>query len=342
MTQRSNTKMQDLITILTPLHYRLKYVRRQLEHTESLNCTRLVIDSSKSCNRDYLNGFDVAYLHYPDCLYYKKIFRALGHVTTPYVMHLPDDDIVLKRGLISCLELLENEPTLIGAAGFQARLRENSKQLDFRYRRLQFLWDRALMSIFYFPSSTFWLQAKAFLGFYEANHFVYRTEILREWMKYSIDNPASQPMLINEKLFQLWTSIRGGLGLVSDGLLVRSDDRMVLNEKAFLQTTNNRQLFSPTMQLDRTPWGEVLRVVEKDHFVVHEVKARFNLNDEDARKVMGRYFKLVEKRSTSWITKIFTYVMDAFDILWPKKRGAVLKNIEMEIERTLVRAEKKD
>lgn len=116
------------ITILIPTYQRPKHILRKLTHFSNAKCDIPIhiYDTSdediQNENRETINSFanklDITYHVLPQSYgYSQKIFYAVAHTDTPYVVVHPDDDFLNIVAVKQCMEFLKNNSDYIYATG---------------------------------------------------------------------------------------------------------------------------------------------------------------------------------------------------------------------------------
>jgi glycosyltransferase domain-containing protein len=108
--------MKSKITIFLCLKDRAEYTKSWISNNLYSDYEYLVADGSNE-NNNYdifknINRKNLKYIKYPydkDInTYILKVIDALNKIETPYVIRVDNDDIILKEGIDSCVEKLEN------------------------------------------------------------------------------------------------------------------------------------------------------------------------------------------------------------------------------------------
>tara|TARA_B100001093_G_scaffold505994_1_gene564208 strand:+ start:691 stop:1665 length:975 start_codon:yes stop_codon:yes gene_type:complete len=108
--------MKSKITIFLCLKDRAEYTKSWISNNLFSDYEYLVADGSNE-NDNYdifknINHKNLNYIKYPydkDIkTYLDKVINALNKIETPYVIRVDNDDILLKEGIDSCIEKLEN------------------------------------------------------------------------------------------------------------------------------------------------------------------------------------------------------------------------------------------
>jgi len=120
--------MLDRLTIICPTYNRPHMLRRTLRYYAQINFTSRIIiaDSSEpgaaELVRCYIKEIEdqliIEYLPMPTSTDYgKKLYEAALLVDTPFLIVMPDDDLLIKPGAIAVLSYLEGNPDAVSAYG---------------------------------------------------------------------------------------------------------------------------------------------------------------------------------------------------------------------------------
>lgn len=107
------------LSIVLPLRDRAEFTKRFLK--SALPCGRIII-ADGSTNRQWdAASDDVDYFYAgPDVnlmSWWTKMVKAFDRVETPYAMVADNDDLVIRDGVLRCIEFLEQNPDYVAAAG---------------------------------------------------------------------------------------------------------------------------------------------------------------------------------------------------------------------------------
>ncbi len=125
MTQNGSSSPQ--ITVIVPTLNRSDFVIRYLRYLKEVNFKECILigDSSEAKHleptRKFIQQLDapfqMVYKETPGVDHVRVIRDLLSKVTTPYVIWVGDDDLLVPRTLAACVEFLEHHPTYSAAGG---------------------------------------------------------------------------------------------------------------------------------------------------------------------------------------------------------------------------------
>jgi glycosyltransferase domain-containing protein len=239
--------LKDKLTIIIPLHNRKKYINNLLDYYSGLDCDIVVLDSSekKTEIKKYKN---VKYIFEPNKLYYEKLYDGLCNISTPYVIDIPDDSIVLKNSLIECVDYLENNEDYSFVDGLYLHINEvNSNTF-----RLSSFGYRGVISCHQDKNPNFSNIEERILfnttKFYKMNnHSVVRTNVLREIYKFPLDNIDLRPIEYFDRIWCFIALIYGNYKSLPIPYMLRRDDKMIDTQKNY-----------PKELRKNVPWGTIV------------------------------------------------------------------------------------
>lgn len=128
----------DNLTIICPTYNRPHMLGRVLKYyaNNSFSCKIIVADSSESGAKEillefidqYVSILDIEYFHMPESTDYGlKLYTASNKVSTKYTIIMPDDDLVIKSGLLRVMNELDNDPLAVSAYGNRLSIAAISK-----------------------------------------------------------------------------------------------------------------------------------------------------------------------------------------------------------------------
>lgn len=288
--------MLEKVTIITPLHNRLNFVGRQLNYTKNYGCQRIVVDSSKENNTSKFDSDNLNYYHFQNCNYYEKIAFCLERVKTPYVIHLPDDDLVEKKGILRGVEFLEKNSSYVGVMGKQARLLEEANSLNFSYRRKYFLLSRLLDPIANLLPTSLKISLKALYSI-EYNHQLFRVEFLRDLYSIWVQNPDFQPGFIYEKVMELFVHMeKSGIKTINELMIIRSDARMLNSNPSLLSS------FDMESKID-------YNIYKRIHKIINLIGDRLKLRD------IEKFYQIRLNRNNFIIWNKITNLVEKINLL---------------------------
>ena len=109
--------MNELVTLIIILHNRHDNLDRLLEYYKKFSGSIIVADSSVEVHHFKNPSFSHNYLYTPGLTFTEKIEKALGKVTTPYVVMCADDDFIVSESIFKCVDFLENNKNYAVAQG---------------------------------------------------------------------------------------------------------------------------------------------------------------------------------------------------------------------------------
>ena len=116
------------LTIICPTYNRPYMLDRALKYyaDSQFSCKIIIADSSESGAQNILMGIlekyssllNLEYFHIPDNPDFAlKLYKASTKVSSKYSIILPDDDLVIKSGLLNVMSLLEKDSSVAAAYG---------------------------------------------------------------------------------------------------------------------------------------------------------------------------------------------------------------------------------
>lgn len=227
-------KLKDKITIIITLHNRKKHINSMIEYYSDLDCDIVVLDSSTE--ETEINNIDrVEYVFEPNKFYYNKIYDKLCEIKTPYVIELPDDDIVFKESIFHCVEFLDNNQDYSvvdglflngkGGVGTTLSFREFGYTGVFRSHHFN---DNKIGDI---KNRLLFNMTK----FYKAhNHSIIRTDYLKEVFGFVIDNEELQPVEYFDRILGFILLILGNYKPLNIPFMIRRvDDKIIKTSKEY-------------------------------------------------------------------------------------------------------------
>lgn len=128
------------ITIIIPLLDRNHYVKIWMKNNIRDDFYYIFADGSHNKeNENYFSNIklkNVKYIKYqPDksaYLFTSKIYKSISYAKTEYIMTSDDDDFLNYKGIIKCIDFLNNNKDYICASGMISKVINNHDQLEFK------------------------------------------------------------------------------------------------------------------------------------------------------------------------------------------------------------------
>src|SRR3989304_10621417 len=119
----------SLVSIIIPTYKRHKFLNRVLNYYKD---TKIIIYIADSTPEKYENAskYQCNYYHSPNLFVCEKILKVLQKVKTPYVVFCGDDDFIVPKSIIKCVEFLEANKDFSIAEG--RLIAFNEKTLEIR------------------------------------------------------------------------------------------------------------------------------------------------------------------------------------------------------------------
>ena len=188
-------ELKDKFTIIITIHERKEFAQPLLDYYQDFPCNIIVSDSSRKITSLKFNN-NTKLIHAPGQLYYEKVYSALEQVKTPFVLELPDDDIVFKNAIIECVNFLDNNSDYVFVEG-----------------RWENVWQEQTE---YFLKSNFYSMdpleriIKCLNEYWKAgNHSIIRTEILKQNYEFQLQNQSLWPIRWFDKIWMFLTCFEG-------------------------------------------------------------------------------------------------------------------------------------
>lgn len=116
------------ITLIINVHNRHNLLQRNLDYYSHFNINIIVCDSSSNCFPLKNNYKNINYLFYKDASYPWKIREALSIISTPYSVICADDDFIVGKAILECINFLDRNPDYSSVQGhYISFLRTNNK-----------------------------------------------------------------------------------------------------------------------------------------------------------------------------------------------------------------------
>lgn len=211
MREQAVSKMlKDDLTIICPLHYRENFLDEFLEYYDDFPCKIILTDSTdkpmSSVNYSlskkykdhelfphYFESEEIIYIHEPNEVYYRKMFKALDLVETPYVVEIPDDDVIYKDAIKEVLSFLkQNQEYQFAQGRWHCGEELFWKEPEDFYIKTNFYSDDRLERIDRYLTVENW-QAP--------NHCVVRTDLLKEIYGYMSQEQRLWPIRWFDKIW---------------------------------------------------------------------------------------------------------------------------------------------
>lgn len=122
--------MLNNITVVVTTHNRHNLLEsRVLPYFVDMKVSLLVIDSSPQAHQWSVSNPCVDYVHCPnEPLPHKLVEPVLSKVKTPYMLMHADDTLTSERGIVQCVEFLENNPDYSSAKGVVLQCHSENKE----------------------------------------------------------------------------------------------------------------------------------------------------------------------------------------------------------------------
>jgi glycosyltransferase domain-containing protein len=96
-------------TLVVPVRERQHNLPKSMEYFSSLNCRKIIVDSSKSrYEGEVFGGFE--YWYYGPTDYYSLWSKILSSIETDFYLDCSDDDFVSLLGLKDCVSFIQDNP----------------------------------------------------------------------------------------------------------------------------------------------------------------------------------------------------------------------------------------
>jgi glycosyltransferase domain-containing protein len=123
-----NRENLDDLTIICPTYNRPHMLNRVLKYyvDNNFSCKIIIADSSETGARNIVldlvdkcsSRLNVEYFHMPESTDFGlKLYTASKKISTKYVVVMPDDDLVIKSGLLRAMSELDSDPLVSAAYG---------------------------------------------------------------------------------------------------------------------------------------------------------------------------------------------------------------------------------
>ena len=193
------------LTIYIPIRDRTCCIKRLVKYYEDLYCKKIFVDSTNTRYTADNNIGTFEYHHIGPYNYYHKI-HMIQHtmVTTPFVLDICDDDIVLKNSIIASIEFLKNNPNYSLCDGEYVDLDENF-QFNQRNQDAYLAYTKSKL-ISPIPARRLRF---AFKHYVARNHAIIRTDVSRLIFKTFVENTCLQPIKFCDRVFTAIAAIKG-------------------------------------------------------------------------------------------------------------------------------------
>jgi len=106
----------DNFTLMIPVRNRHYNLPKIFKYYEDLECEKIIADSSlEKYKNDIPSSF--TYLYYGTKYVYEKYYDVVKKINSKYFLYCPDDDIVLKSSIQTCINFLNNNQTYSSCDG---------------------------------------------------------------------------------------------------------------------------------------------------------------------------------------------------------------------------------
>lgn len=220
--------LEDL-TVVIPTISRPLFIRRQVRYWSSLNAQVVILDGATERNTDScLQSLpaNIRYIHQP-VKFNQRLSTAHQFVSTEFACLLPDDEFFVPHGLNRAIEVLRNEPELIGVVG---------KVLYFFVDQGRFLCTRAYEDWKNFrpESVTAWDRVREVLPPHKAHKVqfgIYRSGPWKEIFYESYCDYYSTGYLY-ERMLNLYSAVLGKTVVIDDLMWMRSMENPPISNDA--------------------------------------------------------------------------------------------------------------
>lgn len=118
------------LTVAIPSYQRPHDVARLAAYYAAFECPVVVYDGSPSAYSGAMTGA-LTYRHVPHLTFGQRLALAAAECSTPYLLMMPDDDLVSQAGARQAVTYLEAHPQVISAHGQMIGVRQNARQPAF-------------------------------------------------------------------------------------------------------------------------------------------------------------------------------------------------------------------
>jgi glycosyltransferase domain-containing protein len=108
--------LRELVTITIVTYERPDYVARVNAYYADFDCRVVIYDgSAKATTLNFANNIE--YRHLPNCTLGQRFALGSQECKTPYILPMPDDDLVSLQGLRECIDYLEKHADVVSVHG---------------------------------------------------------------------------------------------------------------------------------------------------------------------------------------------------------------------------------
>lgn len=260
------------LTIIIPIKYRWKTLRRCLEYYKDFSGKIIVADStpekpspfSLECDK-YLDRHNKGKFDYwwnETWNYCEKIDQILDKVDTDYTLITCDDDFTLLPAIPKCLEFLDENPDYVAVNGHGAALYENT--LD--YETVEYLVESIYQNSYHNPLERIRHHWNTFSA---KNHNIIKTEVQREIHKFHIKYPGIWGLRYFDKVLGLILALRGKIYTIPEFFQIRSLEPSTKINFTADKTANDIPFKPNFLNLDLTP---LINLINEEHFDSKDLK----------------------------------------------------------------------
>jgi len=253
------------LTIIIPIKYRWKTLRRCLEYYKDFPGKIIVADSTPekpliiSNNDNIVDEYNIEYNWNCNWSYCKKIDMMLDMVDTDYTLITCDDDFTLLPAIPKCLKYLDKHPECVAVGGHGAALYEDS--LD--YETVEYLvemidHDDPLERIKHHWNT-----------FSAKNHNIIRTDVQKKIHKFHLKYPEIWGLRYFDKVLGLILALRGKIHILPEFFQIRSLEQSTKVNFTADKTANDIPFKPNFLDLDLAP---LINLINEDDFKSKDLK----------------------------------------------------------------------
>jgi len=219
-------------TLIIPVRDRQYNIPRITSYFEDLECKKIIVDSSQSpYEKKILKGFD--YVYYGPILFYEKMFDILNKIDTDYYADCADDDFIIKKSILECVEFLEKNKDYTIAHGQSGNLIKNGKYVNHQHKPICQAYVTQECLDFYsndpIERIKYHLNAHWMMG----NHSLLDKKVASSAFKLVIDHEFLRPVRFWDKILAFILACKGNQKVLPILYNIRYDGPRLINNSNY-------------------------------------------------------------------------------------------------------------